>query len=75
LFGLILIAMLLLRSLGATRESKKETNGSSQLGLREPPPTIQQDKPLAKPSMTLSKKIQSQPDQVALRLATWISRN
>jgi hypothetical protein len=75
LFGLILIAMLLLRSLGATRESKKETNGSSQLDLRDPPPTIQQDKPLAKPSMTLSKKIQSQPDQVALRLATWISRN
>jgi hypothetical protein len=82
LFALVLVAMLLLRSLATSRnaretiqQSSKETSGASQLDLQEQPQSIQQDAPLGIPSMKISTKIQSQPEQVASRLASWISQN
>lgn len=82
LFALVLIAMLLLRSLATSRNSRetiqqssKQTSGASLLDLQEQPQSIQQDAPLAIPSMKISTKIQSQPEQVASRLASWISQN
>jgi len=85
LFALILIAMLMLRSVVNHRVSKdtpvasgaaeKEASGGSLIDLQEHPLQTEQDKPLAQPSVILTKKIQSQPEQVALRLATWISQN
>lgn len=85
LFALVLIAMLMLRSVANYRVSKdtpvaseaaeKETSGGSLIDLQEQPLQTEQDKPLAQPSVILTKKVQSQPEQVALRLATWISQN
>jgi hypothetical protein len=88
LFVLVLIAMLMLRSVANFRVSKeskettmafgdaeKKASGGSLIDLQEPPLQTEQDKPLAQSSVILSKKFQSQPEQVALRLATWISQN
>ncbi|MFM7977484.1 MAG: hypothetical protein ACKO8U_20635, partial [Pirellula sp.] len=85
LFALVLIAMLMLRSVANYRVSKdtplvngaseKEASGGSLIDLQEQPLQTEQDKPLAHPSVILTKKVQSQPEQVALRLATWISQN
>lgn len=88
LFVTVLIAMLLLRSLGTgkpTRESvldnqdaygeRKQASDIPVLDLQEQPPLIAQEMPLAKSSVTLSMKVQSHPEQVAARLATWISQN
>jgi hypothetical protein len=77
--------MLMLRSVANYRVSKdtpvaseaaeKETSGGSLIDLQEQPLQTEQDKPLAQPSVILTKKVQAQPEQVALRLATWISQN
>ncbi|MCY3006646.1 MAG: hypothetical protein NTV29_11835 [Planctomycetota bacterium] len=70
LFGLVMLAMLLLRSVAI-----QKANGPSLLDLREQAPLIENDEPLLKPSWKLHEKIQSQPEQVASRLASWISQN
>ena len=88
LFATVILAMLLLKSLSTgrgardnfeLRESsaaeKKQASDISYLDLQEQPPSIEQEMPLAKSSMTLSMKVQSHPEQVAARLATWISQN
>jgi hypothetical protein len=70
LFGLVMLAMLLLRSVVV-----QKANGPSLLDLREQAPLIENDEPLLKPSWKLHEKIRSQPEQVASRLASWISQN
>jgi hypothetical protein len=70
LFGLVMLAMLLLRSVAV-----QKANGPSHLDLREQAPLIENDEPLLKPSWKLHEKIRSQPEQVASRLASWISQN
>jgi hypothetical protein len=70
LFGLVMLAMLLLRSVAV-----QKANGPSLLDLREQAPLIENDEPLLKPSWKLHEKIRSQPEQVASRLASWISQN
>ncbi|MFM2014028.1 MAG: hypothetical protein RLZZ396_2812 [Planctomycetota bacterium] len=88
LFALVLIAMLMLRSVAGFRDSKeskdnrhrvgdaeKQASGASLIDLKEASLENDQDEPLAKSSVILTKKVQSQPEQVALRLATWISQN
>jgi len=88
LFALVLIAMLMLRSVAGFRDSKeskdnrhrvgdaeKQASGASLIDLQEASLENDQDEPLAKSSVILTKKVQSQPEQVALRLATWISQN
>lgn len=88
LFATVLVAMLLLRSLASPKglqeslaksssmlREEETASGGSLLDLQEHPISIEQETPLAKPSVTLSKKVQTQPEQVASRLATWISQN
>jgi hypothetical protein len=76
-----MIAMLLLKSITPSPrvneivDRSKQASGLSLIDLQENPDSVQQDKPLAKSSVILSKKIQSQPEQVASRLASWISQN
>jgi hypothetical protein len=70
LFGLVMLALLLLRSVAV-----QKANGPSRLDLREQAPLIENDEPLLKPSWKLHEKIRSQPEQVASRLASWISQN
>ncbi|MFN6400246.1 MAG: hypothetical protein ACK449_10145 [Planctomycetota bacterium] len=81
LFAIVMIAMLLLKSITPSPrvneivDRSKQASGLSLIDLQENPDSVQQDKPLAKSSVILSKKIQSQPEQVASRLASWISQN
>ena len=81
LFATVVMAMLMLRSVASIPKGTeaphrpKPASGSPLLDLQETPEGIEQDKPLVGSSVILSKRIQSQPEQAALRLATWISEN
>jgi len=81
LFAIVMIAMLLLKSIAPSPrvneivDRSKQASGLSLIDHQENPDSVQQDKPLAKSSVILSRKIQSHPEQVASRLASWISQN
>jgi hypothetical protein len=81
LFAIVMIAMLLLKSIAPSPrvneivDLSKQASGLSLIDHQENPDSVQQDKPLAKSSVILSRKIQSHPEQVASRLASWISQN